>query len=349
MESNEKIPYIGRVLNGLYYNFWQDETHVQGIWRRCALDEYRKADPSWEVVLNLDELSAADGVSWVWSGSTLLDEGPEVRKDRVMVSLSRGGADAKVSREFDLDAKAFVPVDEGGFELPEAKTSLSYKSRDVLLVGGAFGDSEMTDSGYPRTIYEWKRGTPLSSATKVYEGEQTDVSVGAVAYLDRSHHYELRYRSVTFYTARYELKLADDGEDAPFRHVAVPEDANIGTYADQLLITLRSPWLGHPAGAMLAAPARRFLTAADDEARTALLTTLFAPTESCSLEGSSELKDYLVLRCLEDVVSESRFWRYSDGGFSLERSLKGEVCHASLRIPGWGAVCARRQACVMGM
>ena len=135
MESDEKIPFIGRVLNGLYYNFWQDETHVQGIWRRCSLDEYRKAQPEWELVLDLDALSEADGVSWVWSGSTLLDEGPGVRKDRVMVSLSRGGADAKISREFDLDTKQFIPPADGGFELPEAKTTLSYKDRDTLLVG----------------------------------------------------------------------------------------------------------------------------------------------------------------------------------------------------------------------
>ena len=53
MESKEKIPFIGRVLNGLYYNFWQDETHVQGIWRRCTLDEYRKKEPAWEIVLDL--------------------------------------------------------------------------------------------------------------------------------------------------------------------------------------------------------------------------------------------------------------------------------------------------------
>jgi hypothetical protein len=120
MESNEKIPFIGRVLNGLYYNFWQDETHVQGIWRRCTLDEYHKPSPQWELVLDLDALSAADGVSWVWGGSTLLDEGPDVRKDRVVLSLSRGGADATIAREFDLDAKEFVSPDKGGFELVRA-------------------------------------------------------------------------------------------------------------------------------------------------------------------------------------------------------------------------------------
>mmetsp|Transcript_21644 Transcript_21644/g.70657 ORF Transcript_21644/g.70657 Transcript_21644/m.70657 type:complete len:750 (-) Transcript_21644:153-2402(-) len=320
MESDEKIPYIGRVLNGLYYNFWQDETHVQGIWRRCTLDEYRKAEPEWELVLDLDALSAESGVSWVWGGSTLLDEGPGVRKDRVMVSLSRGGADAKVSREFDLEGKEFVAVSDGGFELPEAKSQLSYKDRDTLLVGGVFGEEEMTDSGYPRTVYEWRRGTPLSEATKVYEGEKSDVAVSGYAYLDRGHRYELRSRSITFYTSAYEVRRPDGS----FSEVPVPEDADIETFADQLLVTLRTAWLGHEAGALLAAPLEPFLDADGDEARRSLLVPLFTPTESCSLEGSSATKSRLVLSVLQDVVNESRFWRYAAGAWSLEQTVRSE-------------------------
>ena len=114
LESDEKIPYIGRVLNGdAFYNVWTDADHVRGIWRRCSLAEYRKPEPNWEVVLDLDALGADEGVSWVWGGSTLLDEGPGTRKSRVMVRLSRGGSDATVAREFDLDQKRFIPESEG--------------------------------------------------------------------------------------------------------------------------------------------------------------------------------------------------------------------------------------------
>ena len=49
----------------------------------------------------------------------------------------------------------------------------------------------MTDSGYPRSVWEWRRGTPLAEATKVYEGEQSDVSVGGFAYLDRGRRCEI--------------------------------------------------------------------------------------------------------------------------------------------------------------
>ena len=134
------------------------------------------------------------------------------------------------------------------------------------------------------------------ACVQVYEGEQADVSVGGVAYLDRGFSYELRYRSITFYTARYELRTVGGGGGGGFAHVPVPDDANIGTFADQLLITLRSAWLGHPSGAMLAAPIPQFMAAADDAARAALLTPLFTPSDTCSLEASAETRSYLVPR-----------------------------------------------------
>ena len=43
-DSKERIPSV--VKHGAYYyNFWQDATHVRGLWRRTTLEEYKKADP----------------------------------------------------------------------------------------------------------------------------------------------------------------------------------------------------------------------------------------------------------------------------------------------------------------
>lgn len=200
LDSKEKIPYVGRVLNDLYYNFWQDEEHVRGIWRRCTLEEYRKPEPAWDTVLDIDALNKEEGASWVWAGSTVLDEGPDAVRELVMIKLSPGGSDAKVAREFSLSKKSFVPESEGGFVLPQAKSSFNYKDRDTLIVSTDYGEGSMTDSGYPRTVRYWRRGTPLSEATLEYEGEAADVSVGGYAYLDRGIKYEWRYRALTFYT-----------------------------------------------------------------------------------------------------------------------------------------------------
>jgi len=98
---------------------------------------------------------------------------------RTMMQLSRGGADAVVMREFDLVNKRFVPDDQQPFFLPEAKSRVAWKSRDVLLVGTDFHQdgSSMTDSGYPRVMKEWRRGTALNDSDVVHEGLQSDVSV----------------------------------------------------------------------------------------------------------------------------------------------------------------------------
>jgi len=98
---------------------------------------------------------------------------------RTMMQLSRGGADAVVMREFDLVNKRFVSEDQQPFYLPEAKSRVAWKSRDVLLVGTDFhrDGSSMTDSGYPRLMKEWHRGTALNDSEVVHEGLQSDVSV----------------------------------------------------------------------------------------------------------------------------------------------------------------------------
>jgi len=71
LDSDAKIPYVSE-MDGLYYNFWKDANHERGIWRRTTLEAYRKAQPQWETVIDLDALNAARGENWVWHGSNCL-------------------------------------------------------------------------------------------------------------------------------------------------------------------------------------------------------------------------------------------------------------------------------------
>ena len=103
LDSNAKIPFVSKI-GPYYYNFWKDAQHKRGLWRRTTLDEYRKAEPSWETVIDLDALGALEKENWVWHGASPLKPDYE----RCLISLSRGGADADIKREFDLKTKAFV-------------------------------------------------------------------------------------------------------------------------------------------------------------------------------------------------------------------------------------------------
>src|SRR5262249_40169130 len=167
LDSKAKIPQITKH-GDLYYNFWRDAAHERGIWRRTTLDEYRKAEPRWETVLDVDSLAKAEKENWFWGNANVLP----TDSTGAWASLSRGGADATVIREFDLVSRTFVM---DGFTLPESKSDMGWIDRDHVFVGLAIDSTTMTTSGYARVVVEWTRGTPLTAATQVYEDGKDDV------------------------------------------------------------------------------------------------------------------------------------------------------------------------------
>ncbi|WP_158882537.1 prolyl oligopeptidase family serine peptidase [Amycolatopsis anabasis] len=292
LDADDRVPYVRR--RGEYlYNFWQDASHPRGLWRRTTLEEYRREQPDWELLLDVDALAEAEGENWVWQGANVLHPG----FGRALVELSRGGADATVIREFDLDRRAFV---EDGFFLPEAKSGVDWIDADRIYVGTDFGEGSLTTSGYPRIFKEWRRGTPLDEATVVFEGKADDVAVHA--YHDSTEGWERDFvsRSIDFYRSERFLR-ALDGE---LVRIDVPEDAKPSAYREWLLIRTRSPWAvggaEYPAGALLAAKFDDYLAGKRE------LTVLFEPTPSTSLEYYVWTRNHLLLSTLSDVKTELR-------------------------------------------
>jgi prolyl oligopeptidase len=162
LDSDTRIPGVSRCGEYLY-NFWRDAGHPRGVWRRTILEEYRKDSPEWDVVIDVDALAAAEDENWVWGGAAIIEPG----YTRALVGLSRGGGDAVVVREFDMTTRQFVA---DGFNLPEAKNDVCWEDEHTLLVGTDFGDGSLTDSGYPRLIKRWRRGTLLEDAEAVFSG-----------------------------------------------------------------------------------------------------------------------------------------------------------------------------------
>ncbi len=305
LDSRARIPSVARRGQWLY-NFWQDAANPRGVLRRATLDEYRRPEPRWETVLDLDALARAEGENWVWGGSNCF--GPEYR--RCMISLSRGGADAKVLREFDVVHRAFV---QGGFSLPEAKSTFTWIDADTAFVATDFGAGSMTDSGYPRVIKRWKRGQPLADAQTVYEGRQQDVS--AWAWVDRTPGFERTGfgRSVDFW--RSEMVLLDGERRLP---LAKPADARLSFWRTQAVMDLKSNWTvggrTWPAGTLLAAPAQDYLAAVRSGQLDALQwTALFSPTPARSLRGWSTTRTTVLLSVLEDVTGKLEEQRLQDG------------------------------------
>jgi prolyl oligopeptidase len=309
LDSKEQIPTVAR-RGDWFWNFWRDERNPRGLWRRARLEEYRKPQPAWDVVLDLDALALAEGENWVWGGARCL--GP--RYERCLVTLSRGGSDAHVVREFDVSRRAFVA---DGFVLPEAKSDVEWIDPDTLYVATDFGPGSLTDSGYPRVIRRWLRGTPLAAAQTVFEGEHADVAVGVS--VDRTPGFERTVftRSTDFYSTRSFLLRpapAGAGDHPELAPIDKPDDASLGFWRERALVWLRSDWTvggrTWSRGSLLVSDAAAYLAG---ERR---FEALFTPTATRSLASYGTTRDRVVLDVLENVAGRIEEWSPSAHGWS---------------------------------
>ncbi len=298
LNSRERIPFVKKY-GSHYYNFWKDEQHVRGIWRRTTLEQFQKAAPEWETIIDLDQLAEEEKENWVWAGVNCLYP----KGERCLVSLSRGGGDAQVLREYDVNARAFVA---NGFALPEAKSEVAWIDQDTVFVATDFGADSMTTSGYPRIVKEWKRGTPLSAARQLYDARPEDLA--ASAYKDFTPGYEAQFitRQIGFYSS--ELFLYEGNQ---LKKVPKPDDANAYTVRDQLLIELRSEGKvdckTYPQGALLATDFRRFMQGGRQ------FEQLFTPSPTRSLDGVTVTRSAVLLNELENVKDRLVELRHVNG------------------------------------
>ena len=242
LQDEERIP--GVAIRGEYvYNFWQDEDHIRGIWRRMPWEDFIENSDDWEILLDVDKLAEEEEKSWVWQGANFLRPGYE----RCLVSLSDGGKDASYVREFDVERQSFV---EDGFQVPEAKTSTAWLDRDHVFISTAWFEDAQTDSGYARTTRLWERGQPVDEAPVIFEGEKTDVSVSAWVSHDRNEKHVFLRRGKTFHTQKL---FYYDGDSA--RPLDLPEHISVeGLIQGHFVFRLREDDLGFGMGSVVSAP-----------------------------------------------------------------------------------------------
>ena len=323
LNARDRIPRFTRMGDSVY-NLWTDAKNKRGLWRRTSLAEYSKPDPAWETVLDLDALGAAEKESWVFNGASCL--APTYQ--RCMLQLSRGGADATVAREFDTRSKTFV---NDGFTLPEAKSGVDWQDENHLLVGTDFGAGSMTDSGYARIVKLWTRGTPLSAAKTLFEGDKKDTYVFASAQGMGKAQTVIVQRALDFY--RFDRFLVQT--NGTLRKLALPADAQFQRWDQRLLVELRSDWkLGattHKAGSLLVASWPDFLTGK------ATWRTLFTPTATRSLAGFTTTQSHVLLNVSDNVASKLEEWSFAGKGAPQRRDVKapfpGNLSVSSLHDP----------------
>ncbi|WP_342116797.1 prolyl oligopeptidase family serine peptidase [Pseudoduganella sp. OTU4001] len=315
VDSRERIPFVEKQGKHVY-NFWKDAEHPRGILRRTTLESYKTSAPQWEVVLDVDRLARDEKENWVWHGMECL----KPKAERCLFSLTRGGGDAHVVREFDTRSLDFVA---DGFYLPEAKSDVNWVTRDRLLVATDFGPGSLTSSGYPRIVKEWKRGTPLQSAKLVFEGEPADISASGYSdhYPGFNREFILRYTS--FFTN--ELYVRHGGK---LVKLDKPNSATAFTFKDQLLIRLRGDWkVGgsqYAQGSLLSIDYSSFMAGKRN------FSVLYEPDATRSLQSVTTTRSAVLLNEMVNVRSQVHELRMQKGKW--ERRTVSTPAYASVSI-----------------
>lgn len=301
LNNQANIPW-GDHYHDTVYNFWQDDYHPRGIWRRTHETSYLTAEPEWEIVLDIDRLNEDEDANWSYSGADLLY--PDFT--RALVFLS-GGGDACEIREFDLINKTFI---SDGFFLPESKSSVTWLDENSLLLALDAGGDTLTTSGYPRCVRRWLRGTPPQDAALIYAGETTDMMVSANHDFTPGFEKTLIYCSRDFYHSRVYLLTARDRLES----IDIPEDASCSFFNNWLLVTLTTDWKTgdntYPAGALLATDFIAFQQGQRN------FVILFTPDTHTTLQDYSSTRDYLLLNLTQDVVGRVDVLKAENGQWS---------------------------------
>lgn len=324
LNSDDRIPFVSK--SGEYlYNFWKDEAHPRGLWRRTTLESYRTDTPIWDVLLDIDALNAAEGISWAFAGAT---RSPD--KTTALISLSFNGTDAIEVREFDIAKKQFVT---DGFFLPKAKTRAAWLDQDTLLFGSALTAEDSTEAGYSRLVRKWKRGTPLDSAEVIFEVEKQDVAAWFGINRRPTHQRVMYWRALDFMRSHVFVEQAHGPFAGQRIRLDLPDQVSISADASDLLLSPKEDWhvgdMVIPSGALAVIDFDRFLGGDRD------FEIVFAPTPTRALQSFVETRHGLMLEILDNVrgritlaTREADFW--------CETEVPGLPDNASISVGNFG-------------
>jgi len=304
--SDERIAYP--TIRGNYvYNFWKDKDHVRGIWRRCLLESYTSGKPLWETLLDIDELSKKDDIKWVYKGS----RGLYPDYNRFLIKLSKGGGDAVITKEFDANKKQFI---ENGFFIDESKGSARYVDENTLIVSTDFGEGTMTDSGYPKQVKLWKRGSSLKDAQLIYEGETADAFMTAGYVLrDDDQAYTMISRGLTTFSSQKMVWMNNK-----IIKLDIPEDADISDILNnQLIIQLKSDWTlttkTYTTGTLLSLNFTELLKGNKK------IQVIIEPDEFSSISDVLTTKNKLLINLLTNVTGQLYIYTFNDGKWTNQQ------------------------------
>lgn len=300
LDNKNRLPVVSQKGKWLY-NFWQDKEHPRGVYRKTSLKQFKKTNPKWISVLDMDLYSKEHGQNYDYHGMSCL---PPKGND-CLIFLSLGGSDAVEVREFDLKKQKFI---KSGFNVPLSKTRISWIDKDTVFIGTDFGTNSMSDSGYPIIVKKWHRGEPLKNAKTLYTASNESMSASAYRMKQDKSHVDIITEATSFWSnKKFTLK---NGNIKPLN---IPETANIsGSYKNKLVVSLKQDWLinGHTyiQGEVLLVDINDLATGK------AHIQSIIKPTTNTIIENVNTSKHGLLITLLEDVKAKLMLYKQTNKG-----------------------------------
>lgn len=309
LSNPQRLPNITQK-GAFVYNLWQDQDHTRGLYRRSPTALFAGGSPAWETVIDLDALSAKEGKQWVFKEMNCLT--PEYRL--CLVSLSEGGGDTVEVREFDTTTLAFI---DQGFSLPAAKSRIDWIDQKHVFVGTDFGPESLTDSGYPRQVKRWTRGTPLAEAELLFTAQSNSVAAAGHRYDDGQHTLDIVSDAKTFWESEHYLLT-----NGKLQQLKIPTSAVLNDFVKgQLLISLKADWLFNGQlfleGAVILVKPQALIkpeTAAAHD-----ITVLIEPSHDFTVEDIHATAKGVLVVGLVDVQSQARLYQKTNGQWRAKR------------------------------
>jgi prolyl oligopeptidase len=319
LDATDRIPF-GSLDHGYVYNFWQDAQNPKGLWRRTRIADYESAAPHWQLLLDVDALAKSEKQNWVFAGAECAPG-----QTRCLIRLSRGGGDAVVIREYDLKA---LKLATDGFSLPEGKADATYLNDDTVLFATAADGA--TNSGYARIVRQWQRGTPVTAARTLYEGEKTDVGASASVFHSSDGDFAVIVRSVSFFETDYFAVEKAGVKKLPLPRFASLQGVQIGDLT-HMIVTLRQDWAQggktFKKGALVSLTLDSFLKSGKEP----FVQALYTPDMRGSVEQVGISGNSVFAAITENVIGIVRQFTYGD--------VDGDQwVHQDIALPKGGAV-----------
>lgn len=313
LTATDRIP-TPRFLSDGVANFWQDAANPKGVWRRTSLASYRTANPQWETLLDIDALSKAEGKDWVFKGADCL--APD--ETRCLISLSDGGKDAVVVREFDTVTKRFAT---DGFNLPEGKHRIEWLDRDTLLVATDFGAGTLTESGYPFIVKTLKRGQTLAQAFEVYRGDQSDGGYGVSPSVYRDKDGKVSAVIITRPLDTFRSETWSVAHDGKTQKLNLPERVGVyGVIDGRVVFSPDQAWSfdgqDYIAGSLLALPLGVLGETRQDIRIGRDTAVIFQPTARQALQDVTVFSDAVVAAVTDNVAGALTRFRSEGQGWT---------------------------------